>query len=247
MTASIAPNQSAVLASIRAFMLAVLPSDVIVIPGQPNRVAQPAANRYVVMWPPRFDRIETNIDRFQNARFTASIAGTLMTVTGVDEDFTTGVIGVGGSVFGVGLAANTVVTALGTGTGGVGTYQITPTQTVSSETMSSGSQQVQQNSRATVQLDFHAADGTSGDLAQIVSTLFRDEFAVDQFAAQPSSIVPLLADDPKQAPYQNEEQQVEWKWYLDCQVQVNQVVAVQAQFFDNPQVDIISVDATYLP
>jgi hypothetical protein len=69
------------------------------------------------------------------AMFTASIAGTTMTVTAVNY----GVLQVGQTIVGVGVASGTTVSAYGTGTGGTGTYTITPTQTVASETMQTAS------------------------------------------------------------------------------------------------------------
>jgi hypothetical protein len=67
--------------------------------------------------------------------FTASIAGTTMSVTAVNY----GVLQAGQTIVGVGVASGTSVSAYGTGTGGTGTYTITPTQTVGSETMQTAS------------------------------------------------------------------------------------------------------------
>jgi hypothetical protein len=63
---------------------------------------------------------------------TASISGTVMTVTAVAS----GAIVVGQTVFGTGVTANTTVTSFGTGTGGVGTYNVSASQTVASTTIS---------------------------------------------------------------------------------------------------------------
>jgi hypothetical protein len=60
------------------------------------------------------------------ARFTATIAGTTMTVSAV----ATGTIYLGQTIQGAGVTAGTVVTALGTGTGGVGTYTLSVASTV---------------------------------------------------------------------------------------------------------------------
>jgi hypothetical protein len=62
------------------------------------------------------------------ARFTATIAGTTMTVSAV----ATGTIYLGQTIQGAGVTAGTVVTALGTGTGGAGTYTISVASTVGS-------------------------------------------------------------------------------------------------------------------
>jgi len=60
------------------------------------------------------------------ARFTATIAGTTMTVSAV----ATGILYLGQTVQGAGVTANSVITALGTGTGGVGTYTLSVASTV---------------------------------------------------------------------------------------------------------------------
>ena len=60
------------------------------------------------------------------ARFTATIAGTTMTVSAV----ATGTLYLGQTVQGVGVTTGSVITALGTGTGGVGTYTLSTSSTV---------------------------------------------------------------------------------------------------------------------
>jgi hypothetical protein len=60
------------------------------------------------------------------AKFTATIAGTTMTVSAVAS----GVIYLGQTIQGTGVTAGTVVTALGTGTGGTGTYTISVASTI---------------------------------------------------------------------------------------------------------------------
>lgn len=65
------------------------------------------------------------------AFFTASISGTVMTVTAV----ATGTLVVGQTVFGAAVDADTVITSFGTGSGGVGTYNINNSQTAASASM----------------------------------------------------------------------------------------------------------------
>lgn len=64
--------------------------------------------------------------------FTGSISAATLTVS----SRSVGSIRVGEVISGSGVTAGTTVTALGTGTGGVGTYTVSPSQTVSSTTMS---------------------------------------------------------------------------------------------------------------
>lgn len=63
--------------------------------------------------------------------FTASISGTVLTVSAISA----GTLVVGDQISGVGVTAGTYITALGTGTGGVGTYTVSASQTVGSVAM----------------------------------------------------------------------------------------------------------------
>lgn len=137
------PNQDQILTQMRAFLLAVLPDGVDVIAGQPNRVPEPKDTKFVIMSPPRFERIETNIDEYLDAKFTGSIAGATMNITYVYPNFP-GEICVGSVIFGVGVVAGTKVIALGTGTGGIGTYTVSPSQTILAETLAAGVQTITQ-------------------------------------------------------------------------------------------------------
>lgn len=65
------------------------------------------------------------------ADFTASVAGTVLTVTVAAS----GTIAVGMTLLAAGMADGTRITALGSGTGGAGTYTLNISQTVSSTTM----------------------------------------------------------------------------------------------------------------
>lgn len=65
------------------------------------------------------------------AAFTASIAGTVLTVSAISA----GTLVVGDQISGVGVTAGTYITALGTGTGGIGTYTVSASQTVGSVAM----------------------------------------------------------------------------------------------------------------
>lgn len=72
-------------------------------------------------------------------RVTASQSGTVLTVTsftGGDAPLAVGMVGVSSAA--AALPANITITSFGTGTGGVGTYNVTPSQTVASQTMQFG-------------------------------------------------------------------------------------------------------------
>lgn len=247
------PTQSNVLAALRSFLVQVLPpvgSDgkpVSVLAAQQNRTPEPQGSDFCIMTPTAFERLETNLDGYADAKFTGSISGQTMTITGVDPDFS-GQLGVGSTIFGVNVAANTVITALGTGSGSIGTYTVNNAQMIPSQILAAGTESIQQGAKITVQLDFHSADlSAAADMAQTVSTLFRDDFAVQQFANQIPhyDVTPLLADDPKQVPFLNAEEQYEWRWVVEAMLQVNQVVTVPLQFAEQAKVGLINVDEAY--
>jgi hypothetical protein len=242
------PDQSGVQTALRSFLLAVLPAGVDILEGQDNRSPEPSGSDFVIFTTLRRPRLGTNIDSVKDVKFTGSIAGTVMTVTAV----TRGVISAGAKVFGVGVAANTVISAQTSGTppGGIGTYTVAPTQAVSSETLSCGAKSLIQPTEICIQLDFHSADvGDSADMAQTVSTLFRDEFSTRQFADQIPNygVTPLSADDPKQIPFINENQQYETRWVVEAMLQSNGLLSVSQEFADSAVVKTVDVDAAYPP
>lgn len=110
-----------------------------------------------------------------------------------------------------------------------------------------GANSYMQPSKVTIQLDVHGPNST--DNAQIISTMFRDQYAFDAFAASGiSGVAPLLADDPRQTPFMNTEDQYEFRWTIDAQIQANQIVSsVPQQTADVVSVTLIDVDATYPP
>jgi hypothetical protein len=87
---------------------------------------------------------------------------------------------------------------------------------------------IEQDTEVTMQLDVHGPN--SADNAQIISTLFRDEYATDFFTASGYNMAPLYADDPKQLPFTNGEQQVEQRWTIDAVMQVNPTITLTPQF-----------------
>lgn len=244
--ATIAPTQDTVQIALRTFLKAIFPADVEVIVAQDNRVPEPRAGRFAVMTPLRITRLRTNLETESDVRFTGSIAGNIMTADFGVGDF--GEIKVGAVVFGLGVAAGTTVVAQISGpTGGAGTYTVTGTQTISTETMATGALALEQGAQMMVQIDFHTDDNTAADLAQIASTILRSATGVQMFEDQALGVVPLYADDPRQAPFINESQQIEWRWILEANFQINQVASVSQQYMDNADIVLVSVDAEYPP
>lgn len=245
------PTQSNVMTALGNFLVAVLPAGTDVAVAQTNRVPEPSADNFVVMTPLRQDRIETNVDAFDDMAFTGSISGANMTVAAIDPRFADSAIQLGRTIFGVGVAPGTRILSQTSGApGGPGVYVVSVAQAVASGTISAGAQSVTQAVRHAVQLDFHSKDLTVGaDMAVTVSTLLRDEFATDQFANQSPSydVTPLYADDARQVPFTNDQKQVEWRWVVEALLQANVVVSVPMQFADSVGVELISVDAEYAP
>lgn len=242
MSLAVSPTQSNTLTALRSFLVSILATDVEVIQGQPNRVPEPKKPNFVVMTPMRRPRLSTNVDVPADVRFTGSIAAAVLTVTAVQI----GTIVAGRTLFGTGVAAGSVVGAQLTGTpGGIGTYAVSPSQTVASRTLACGVVGITTPTMVAVQLDVHGP--VAGDNAQLISTLFRDPYATKQFAAQSPAydVTPLYADDPKQVPFYNDQQQVEDRWVVEALLQVNPVVSVPQQFADSVSADVISVDASY--
>jgi hypothetical protein len=95
----------------------------------------------------------------------------------------------------------------------------------------------------TVQLDIHGP--SSADNAQMISTLLRDEYACIQFAATGFDVQPLYAEDPRETPFENAEQQTEWRWTVDVVLQTNPITTTQQDFADVVIVDAINVESTY--
>lgn len=234
-------TQSAALRALRLFLIGILPSDVEVVQAQDNRVPEPKADDFVTMTVIRRQRLETNIDEQRDAVVTGSISGTILTVTAVRD----GTIAIGSVLSGTGIVDGTAVTALAGGTGGVGAYTVSPSQAAAAQTIGAGSIAVEQPTMLVVQLDVHGP--SAGDNAQVISTLMRDGYAVDRFAALGGAAVPLHADDPRQLPFTNDQQQVENRWVVDAMLQTNPIVVVPQQFGDMIDVGIIPVEVDYPP
>lgn len=94
------------------------------------------------------------------ASFTGAIAGSVLTVSVV----ATGTLVAGQEVRGAGITAGTLIASFGTGTGGTGTYNLTNTQTVSSEAMTSNQPVVTYDSTAG---SFYVISPTTGAASTI--------------------------------------------------------------------------------
>jgi hypothetical protein len=127
------PGISKTLGALRAFLLAILPDGVVVETAQQNRVPEPQEGSFVLMTPLRQDRIETNVDIFEDLVFTGSITGTAMTVTALDPNFDAP-LAAGLTVFGASVATGTKIVDQQSGTpGGIGVYTVSASQNIPSQ------------------------------------------------------------------------------------------------------------------
>lgn len=236
-------SQDSIWIALQTFLAGILPADVgadNIIQAQVNRTPEPRGPNFVVMTLLRRARLSTNVDTTADTVFTGSISGTTLTVSAVQA----GEISVGQVVFGSGVTAGTTIAALAGGTGGVGAYTVAPAQTLPSRTLSTGQLAALQATQISVQFDVHGPE--SADNAQVISTMMGSDYAVQRFSELESgAVTPLYADDPRQAPFNNEQQQVEERWIVGGEFQVNPSVPIPQQFADVVEVELLDVDATY--
>lgn len=240
---AVAPSitQDQVLVAVCDFI--TLATGVVSVVGQVNRVAELLGD-FAVIWPLSRPRLSTNLETPADSKFTASIAGLVMTVTALDPNPALNApIVQGRTVFGVGVATNTQVTSNGTGTGGIGTYNVSLSQTVASETMAAGSIAVEEDTEFVAQVDLHGP--LSGDYAVVLQALFRSGYAADQL--EPSGVSPFYADDPRQMPFINAANEYENRWTVDLHMQVNPVVSIPQQFADAVTITVADVDVVFPP
>lgn len=239
---TVTPTQSTINARLRSVLLGFLPAGVAVILGQVNRVAEPTGPDFVVFWPTMRRRLATNIDTAVDALFVGAISGAVLTITSMSA----GRVVSGMPIYAAaGMAAGTTITAFGTGTGGAGTYTVAPSQTFGLGVISGGSQGVLQAAEVTIQIDVHGP--SSAENATAITTLLRDGYAVDAFLALGDDVMTLHADDPKQVPFINGENQYEMRWVIEAKLQANLTLSISQQFADKLSVTTVEVEAAFPP
>lgn len=135
------------------------------------------------------------------------------------------------------LLAGTVILQQLTGpVGGLGTYAVAGSQTVASETMYAGQRIDLVQTQLDVQVDVHGLN--SGNNAKIIEGLFFSEAAYDQFLTSGFDVHPLYCDEPRQTPFVNDQQQVEWRYSVDAHLQINPAINSWQQFADQIVVTI---------
>ena len=254
---TVSPDQSDIQITLRSFLLGLglsysppQISAVEIVAGQANRVPEPKGADFVIFTPIRRERISTNLDSYQEAgAFLGFIVANELLVT---EGLSGSVIIGGAPLTGNGVAAGTTVLSQIAGSpGGAGAYEVSINQTVAPGILSFGGSTAMQSTKITFQIDVHGPN--SADNAQIITTMFRDTYAVIAFANAVDGngnpiigVTPLLADDPTQTPFINAEDQYEDRYVIEAMVQADQVVSgISQQFADVVDVDVISVVEAY--
>ena len=83
----------------------------------------------------------------------------------------------------------------------------------------------------------------SGDNTRVIETLFRSEYATAALEDMGFAVTPLYCDDPREAPFVNQEQQFEFRWTIDCHFQVQSIIGTPEQFATEIEVDTILANA----
>lgn len=110
---------------------------------------------------------------------------------------------------------------------------------------SAGVKRIAMPTAVTVQIDVHGPN--SADNSAIIAAVFRDETAADGLALSGFDIAPLYTSEPRQTPFINAEQQVEFRWAIDLTLQVNPIITIAQDFADHLAVVLTGVNTTYGP
>jgi hypothetical protein len=245
MAVTVSPTASDIQTALRSFCLSVLPAGTPVIATQQNRVPEPQPASFVTMTPMRRVRLATNIHVEADCSFTATFAGTVMTVSALGAN-NQAPITIGASVVGPGVPL-AVIAAQTSGTpGGLGTYTVSPSYTAGPDTFAAGQLSVVEMVELAYQLSFHSADGSSGDMAQAVRQMLRDPYAVSFIQAINPAIVPLYGGDARQAPFTDAEDQFETTWLVEAILQANVTLTGLSQdFVTTLDLTLVDVDVVY--
>ena len=233
-------TKSLTLTAVRSFLLGVLPPGVEVVKGQINRVPEPAGPDFVVITPMLRNRLGTNFEMYVDDVLVGSIVGAVLTVSSAPHlaaPLAPGVLLIDSGGL---LAVGTVLgQQLSGSVGGTGTYAVQPSQNFSG-TIYAGSRLDLAPAELTVQVDVHGPN--SEDNVTVIAGLWRSEYGVDSLQLTGLDIAPLYEDGPRQAPFLNAEQQVEYRWTLDCHLHVNPVITTPLQFAQQVKVTTIEAD-----
>jgi hypothetical protein len=217
-----------------------------VLRGQANRVPEPLEEDFCVITPMRQARLAWNETAVGDDVFQGSINGNILTVLSMTRAAVPLVSGLLlRDVNGI-LPPGTVLGPQLTGTppGGVGTYIVGPDQTMDPMQMLAGVREDLVPTKLTVQVDVHGP--ASGDNTKIIEGLLYSEYGFDAItAATAFGVAPLSISDPIQAPFINQEQQYEYRWTMDVDLQIDPVITTPQDFADRIAPTIVPVDIFY--
>lgn len=126
---------------------------------------------------------------------------------------------------------------------------LTPVSSIPLETNTDAWTETEKNVLRPVQLNVQidCYGEKSGDRAQVISALFRDDYACQSFLAYGADIQPLYAGDAQQIPLISGEDAYVERWTFELALQVNSVITVPQQTANTLTAGIISVERTYPP
>lgn len=112
-------------------------------------------------------------------------------------------------------------------------------------TLTGSTRSIMRPSQIGIQVDCYG--GTAGDRATAISTLLRDQYAVDSFAASGFDMAPLYAGDSHQMPIVDGEQQYEERWTFEATLQFNPIMTPPQDSATALNVNLVNVDRAYPP
>jgi len=197
-----------------------------VVVGQDNRVPEPLGQDFIVITPWRRHRLAYVGTDYTDDILTAQQNGNILTVTA--ENIPPLVPGLA-LLDGVGVLSP--CTTLGEQLTGapddLGTYFVSPSQDTPSVPVYAGTRNDTAPTQFTIQIDMHGP--SSGDNAQAIATLFYSDYAYEMII--PFGVAPLYASEARQVPFLNAEQQIEYRWSIDADLQVDPTVRTTPQQF----------------
>ena len=236
-------------------------SPVSIIRGQTNRVPEPNRPDFVVMWPIRRARLGQNVSTLTDTYVSGTIVSNVLTAVSVIS----GSVTAGVPIIGLGVTPGCYVKLQISGiSGGVGTYATSTTANVTQVQViggdgnpviggdgnpvyasgtpyfALGTNAIAQPTEIIVQCDLHGP--ASADNAQVITTYFRDDAGIQAFRTLVSGLEPLYADDPRQIPFINGEQQYEERWCVDVHLQATPVITTSVQFATALSVSLYPVE-----
>jgi hypothetical protein len=210
-----------------------------VVRGQISRVSEPRAGDFIIIQQLRQPRLSLNVTTYADNIIVAEADEFgMLTVSAITQGQSSLMPGMLLLDVGGPLLNGTVLGSQISGEpGGIGTYSIYPSQVVAQETMYAGVREDLTPTQVALQLDFHGPN--SADNTRLIESLWRSDYAFD--ILNPLGVAPLYSSDPHELPFINAEQQYEYRWVLDLEMQTNPVALTTQEFFTTLGITTISI------